>query len=97
MGASFKNLRRLERLYGPSEIGLSFYFSALSRAPFGWVDKAITAKKRKHLEPINPPIFIIGHWRSGTTHLYNILSKAPWFQYVNPYQAGLPKDFSKSD
>ena len=23
------------------------------------------------------PVFIVGHWRSGTTHLYNVLSRSP--------------------
>ena len=40
-----------------------------------------------------PPVFIIGHWRSGTTHLYNIMSKAGTFGYVAPIATGLPWDF----
>ncbi|MGI9417697.1 MAG: sulfotransferase family protein [Geminicoccaceae bacterium] len=39
-----------------------------------------------------PPIFIIGHWRSGTTHLYNILSKGD-FGYVSPFAAGMPLEY----
>ena len=38
------------------------------------------------------PIFILGHWRSGTTHLYNIMAKAPHFGYVSPLAAGMPGD-----
>ena len=38
-----------------------------------------------------PPIFILGHWRSGTTHLYNIMAKGQ-FGYVSPLATGLPWD-----
>lgn len=37
------------------------------------------------------PLFIVGHWRSGTTHLYNILGKGG-FGYVSPLAAGMPWD-----
>lgn len=40
-----------------------------------------------------PPIFIVGHWRSGTTFLYNVLSRSPQFAYVSPLATGLPWDF----
>lgn len=39
------------------------------------------------------PIFIIGHWRSGTTHLHNLLCQDPRFGYVTMYQAMFPKSF----
>lgn len=38
------------------------------------------------------PIFIIGHWRSGTTHLYNLLTRAE-FGFVSPIAAGMPHEF----
>ena len=40
-----------------------------------------------------PPIFILGHWRSGTTFLYNVLSRSPQFAYLKPIATGLPWDF----
>jgi len=34
-----------------------------------------------------PPVFILGHWRSGTTHLHNLLSQDDeQFTYPNLYQ-----------
>jgi omega-hydroxy-beta-dihydromenaquinone-9 sulfotransferase len=38
-----------------------------------------------------PPIFIIGHWRSGTTHLHNILTQNLTFGYLSMYQAIVPE------
>ena len=39
---------------------------------------------------VQPPIFIVGHWRSGTTHLHNLLSQDPKFGYLTMYQAMAP-------
>lgn len=39
-----------------------------------------------------PPIFLIGHWRSGTTHLHNLLSRDPQFGYIDFGQTAMPWD-----
>lgn len=57
-------------------------FSALERV---YADLAVP----KRLD--QPPVFIVGHWRSGTTHLYNIMAKGE-FAYVPPIATGLPWD-----
>ena len=41
----------------------------------------------------NPPVFIIGHWRSGTTYLHELLSEDPQFCYVTLWNTLLPNDF----
>ena len=43
------------------------------------------------LEP--QPIFIMGHWRSGTTHLHNILNRDPRLAAANTYQVMFPHIF----
>ncbi len=40
--------------------------------------------------PIHAPIFIVGHWRSGTTHLHNIISADPELGYVTQFQTLAP-------
>ncbi len=42
---------------------------------------------------IDKPVFIIGHNRSGTTHLWNLLSQDPQFAYPNVIQAVFPHTF----
>ncbi len=43
-----------------------------------------------------PPVFIIGHWRSGTTHLHNILCHDPQMGFTTTYQSVFPDTlFSK--
>ncbi len=39
----------------------------------------------------HPPVFIIGHWRSGTTWLHELLSRDERFGYVSMWQALAPE------
>ncbi len=39
------------------------------------------------------PIFILGHWRSGTTHLHYLMCEDPQFCAPNNYQASRPDIF----
>jgi hypothetical protein len=42
--------------------------------------------------PVNdPPVFIIGHWRSGTTYLHELLSNDPQFCYTTLWSTLLPE------
>jgi hypothetical protein len=51
-------------------------------------DKAI-----KKTEVPRPPLFILGHWRSGTTYLHNLLSLDDTFGYFSTFHASLPSVF----
>ncbi len=42
---------------------------------------------------LKPPLFILGHWRSGTTHLHELLTKDPRFGFPNGYQTCFPHTF----
>lgn len=46
---------------------------------------------------IKPPLFILGHWRSGTTHLHNLLSKDDRFAFPNAYQVVFPHTFLSTE
>jgi omega-hydroxy-beta-dihydromenaquinone-9 sulfotransferase len=41
----------------------------------------------------HPPLFVIGHWRSGTTHLHNLLSLDENFCSPSAFQALFPHHF----
>lgn len=43
--------------------------------------------------PVKPPIFILGHFRSGTTHLHNLLGLDPQFAFPTLYQTLYPRTF----
>jgi len=66
--------------------------AAVARSPISVVELAYAAVRTRVGKPMQPPIFILGHWRSGTTHLYNILGKADRFGYVPPLVTGMPWD-----
>jgi hypothetical protein len=42
---------------------------------------------------VQPPIFILGHWRSGTTHLHQLLCQDERFAFPNSYQTAFPHIF----
>jgi omega-hydroxy-beta-dihydromenaquinone-9 sulfotransferase len=42
---------------------------------------------------IQPPLFILGHWRSGTTYLHHLLSLDTRFSYPTVYQTSYPSTF----
>ncbi len=39
------------------------------------------------------PLFIIGHWRSGTTHAHNLLTLDPQHSFPNGFQCFRPRSF----
>lgn len=43
--------------------------------------------------PIQPPLFIIGHWRSGTTFLHELLVLDERFTFPTTYQCFAPEHF----
>jgi hypothetical protein len=44
-------------------------------------------------QTIRPPLFILGHWRTGTTHLHNLLAVDRQFAFPNNYQVCFPHTF----
>lgn len=58
--------------------------------PFRTYERLIINPKLRRTAIENPPIFIIGHWRSGTTHLHNLLSQDPQMAYTTTYQSVFP-------
>ncbi|GLC59101.1 hypothetical protein PLESTB_001448300 [Pleodorina starrii] len=45
-------------------------------------------------QPLHPePVFILGHPRTGTTHLHNLLANDPRFAFATTFHAGFPSSF----
>lgn len=66
--------------------------AALARAPFSALEKAFIESGLPRADEMAPPVFILGHWRSGTTHLYNVMVKSGAWGFVPPVATGLPWD-----
>lgn len=59
----------------------------------GAVEEALYGRRLDEM-PVDPtPLFILGHWRSGTTHLHNLLGRLPDHTYPTVYQAIFPNAF----
>jgi LPS sulfotransferase NodH len=70
---------------------LAIRAAVLGRLPFTAFEKARSEAILPRLADLPPPVFILGHWRSGTTHLYNIMALGR-FGYVPPVAVGMPWD-----
>jgi hypothetical protein len=47
---------------------------------------------QRQAAPMPDPIFIVGYWRSGTTHLHNLMGQCQHFGYITPLATGMPWD-----
>lgn len=63
-----------------------------ARFPNYTLERLRFRKKFAAHEPAEGPIFLVGHWRSGTTHLHNLFSQDPRFGLLTFVQAALPWD-----
>lgn len=91
------NLARLISRFGCQPAYLPRLFGVglicLLRQPiFAYEQFKYGQKINKQPLPENP-VFVIGHWRSGTTHLQNLLSLDPQFASVTLREAAMPLDF----
>lgn len=57
--------------------------------------RQFSAEVEKQVIP--PPLFILGHWRSGTTHLHNLLSQDDRFAFPNVFEALYPHSFLSTE
>ncbi len=92
------NLPVLVQLLKGQEINARYYprllFSYLIStilAPFRQLERLQYNKKIAQYQLKNPPIFVLGHWRSGTTHLHNLLCQDPQFGYFTTYHSVFPE------
>jgi hypothetical protein len=59
---------------------------------FHWLDRRYYKKRIDGYVFRKSPLFIIGHWRSGTTLLHNLLATDSVFGFTTTYQAVFPNN-----
>jgi omega-hydroxy-beta-dihydromenaquinone-9 sulfotransferase len=94
-GADLGTLARAFRAGGrPDRLGTAaaIWGAALARAPVSALEALAIAPLLPATDDLPPPVFILGHWRSGTTHLYNTMSRDAGWAHVPPIPVGLPWD-----
>jgi omega-hydroxy-beta-dihydromenaquinone-9 sulfotransferase len=95
-GSTFTNLLRLlaQNKFHVDPIGIPriVYSIALSFAlsPLNLIESIKYDKKTKKTKITKPPIFIVGHWRTGSTYLHNLLSQDKQFGYPTTFQTVTP-------
>lgn len=100
VGASLRNLLRIDfdhfLHWIPFEYWLKrpiTYFVNLIYAPFNLYEVIRYNRRIREEKLAGPPVFILGHWRSGTTHLHNLLAQDPRFGFTTQMQCLFPNSF----
>jgi omega-hydroxy-beta-dihydromenaquinone-9 sulfotransferase len=69
--------------------GLLVLFTSVGSVPLRlW--ESVRYGRRIAAVRVEAPIFVIGHWRSGTTHLHNLIAQDASLGYLSMYQAMVP-------
>jgi len=61
------------------------------------LDEWLYGRRIARVELAESPLFILGHWRSGTTFLHELLIRDPAHTYANTYQCFVPHHFVLSE
>jgi hypothetical protein len=59
--------------------------------PLKWYERLRYRDVIRNTPIEKPPLFIVGHWRSGTTHLHNLITQDHNWGYVPSYQVLVPE------
>jgi hypothetical protein len=68
-------------------------FTALNSVLAGDRSRGLYGRKVEATELAAPPVFILGHWRSGTTFLHELMIRDPEHTYFTTYQCFTPHHF----
>ena len=64
------------------------YFLSIASTPLQWLQRLVFKFKLRGVDlSKTSPVFILGHWRSGTTHIHYTLAKDKQFVYLNNFQS----------
>lgn len=91
--STYVRLYRRYRPYSPESrrVRATIGAVALLQTPLYWLESLIYGSRINSHELTTPPTFIVGHWRSGTTHLHNIISETNDFATLSFAQAIRPQ------
>ncbi|NEN92721.1 MAG: sulfotransferase, partial [Okeania sp. SIO3H1] len=70
-----------------------FLLGSLAEFPFSVYEDFIYGSRIEAARLTEDPVFVIGHWRSGTTHLHNILTQDPQWATPRHLNVFYPKTF----
>ena len=96
--AWFPLLVRNRFAVAPRRVAMAAIISALTLVNFFWwaVQAILFGRRIARTEIKQDPIFVIGHWRSGTTLLHELLALDPRHTYPDTYDCFAPNHFLAS-
>jgi hypothetical protein len=71
-------------------------FASVGNSVFRQYEQWRYSRRWKDL-PVPAPLFVLGHWRSGTTHLHYLLGQDGRFAFPNFYQVIYPHTFLSTE
>lgn len=82
-------------LTSPSRLGLVATVSSASllNSVLRVVSEAIYSRRAAAVQFDHPPLFVIGHWRTGTTWMHELLVRDERFSFPSTYQCTSPHHF----
>lgn len=95
IGDWFRLLARNRFRVSPTRIGLSCTVSGASvfNSVAGACQSLLYGRKIARTEIDKPPIFIVGHWRSGTTYLHELMCRDPRYAYPTTFDCFAPNHY----
>ncbi len=86
----YENRFQIAPAYLPRALNTLFRSATIS--PLAFYEKNRYGRLVEDVE-IEPPIFVLGHWRGGTTHLHNLLTLDKRFAYPSLFEVTSPLTF----
>ena len=80
----------------PIRWGMALIITGLAvtiNSPWAILQKLLYGKKIRETKLHGPPIFIVGHWRSGTTLLHEYMIRDPRYNFSDTYACYTPEHF----
>ena len=95
LGAWLKTLKNGSFRIAPSRLGMAAIVTALGpiNSFFSLAEKIAYGKRIANTKLVGPPIFIVGHWRSGTTLLHEYMIVDKQFSFADTYACFSPSHF----
>lgn len=99
MSTWFRSLTSNRFLVSPNKLPTALSISGFSifNSAAAAVENLIYGSRIAQVEFEQPPIFILGHWRAGTTFLHELLIRDPEHTYATTYQCFAPHHFVLTD
>jgi hypothetical protein len=93
-GRLYELIRRNKGISAQYMSRVSFLLSIGMWAPlFEWREKRHFGKKVKAVKQSTSPVFIVGHWRTGTTLLHQLMALDNQFNYMDVFKVSHPYHF----